>query len=116
MKRCHAAALALLVLAVSMAGCSPKAFWLLMVPPIHGGQVDINAPLKSWTPMYHLFRSLSDCEQMRQAVTAFGANKEYMEKMQKMFKSFGESQLETTKILESHATCVSSADFRLTAN
>ena len=116
MKPRHAATLALLVLAASMAGCGPKAFWLLMIPPIHGGQVDINAPIKSWTSMYHPFRSLSECEQMKQAVTAFSSNKQDMEKMQKMFKNFGEAQLEITKTLESHATCIASDDPRLTAN
>jgi len=116
MKLRHAAALALVLLAVSMAGCSPKAFWLLMVPPIHGGQVDISAPLKSWTTMYHPFRSLSECEQMRQSIIAFSANKQDMEKMQKMLKNFGAGVWETTKTLESHATCVASDDSRLTAN
>ena len=63
--------------------------------------------------MHHPFGSLSECEQMKQAVTAFDSNKQYMEKMQKMFNGFGESQLEMTRTLVSHATCVSSDDPRL---
>ncbi len=66
--------------------------------------------------MYHPFRSVSECEQMKQAVTAFDANKHNLEKFQKMFKNLSQSQLDTTEALVAHATCVSSDDFRLSGN
>ncbi len=113
MKPRHAAALALVMFAVSVTGCGRSGFWLLMVPPLHDGQVDANAPIKSWTTMSHPFRSLSECEHTKQGAAAFYANKQDMDKIQNMFKSFSKSQLEIGKTLLSHMTCVSSEDFRL---
>jgi hypothetical protein len=57
-----------------------------------------------------------ECEQMNQAVTSVDSDKQNMEKFQKMFKSFSESQLDATKIMVSHAMCVSSDDPRLSGN
>src|SRR5260370_42243508 len=97
-----------------MAGCEGKAFWLLMMHPVQpGGQINVNAPIKSWTPMYHPFGSLSECEQMKQAVTSFDSNKQNMQKFQKMFKSFSGAQLDAAANMVSQATCVSSDDPRL---
>lgn len=114
MRSLHLAALALLTIAALMAGCEGKAFWLLMRPPIQsGGQVNIDAPIKSWTPVHHVFGSLSECEKMKHADTSFDWNKQNMQIFEKMFKNLSQAQLDATKTMLSHMTCISSDDPRL---
>jgi hypothetical protein len=88
-----------------------------MAPPVQKeGLINTNAPIKSWRMMYHPFGSLSECEQMRQAAVSFGTSDQAKQMFGKMFKSFGESQVDTATSLMLHSMCVSSDDPRLTAN
>jgi hypothetical protein len=106
----------LALMLIGTPGCQNKVFWLLLTPPVPagGGAIDLRAPVKDWTPMYHVFASRSDCEQMRQAAIAAGYNKQDIQTLQKMFSKSDQAQLGLTLIMVSHAICVSSDDARLT--
>ena len=109
----HATSLALLTIAGSMAGCGGKPFWLLMTPPVKAdGQVNIDAPIKSWTTMSHVFGSLSECEQMKKMITS-PDSRETTQRLQKMFKNFSQAQADAATNMMSHLACFSSDDPRL---
>jgi hypothetical protein len=113
MKPRHAAALALVVLAASMAGCkSGSTFWLLMTPPAQANGQD--EPMITWSPS-QLFRSSAECEQVRKAMSAVTA-KQAQQSFGKIFKNLSDAQLDATVGAMSHSVCISSADPRLMGN
>ncbi|HUA33126.1 MAG TPA: hypothetical protein VMA09_05935 [Candidatus Binataceae bacterium] len=108
----HAAALALLLLVASMVGCERrKPFWLMMMPPVQEGQLELNAPMMSWSPN-GLFGSFSECEQARKAAAAFSV-KQAQQMFGKMFKNFSEAQIKGAMGVMSNAVCIASDDPRL---
>lgn len=106
-------AVALLAIVTSIASCQHHAsFWLLMMPPVgKNGSPNLNAPLKEWTSVGHLYSSDSDCERMRKASTDFAANEKQF--FTNTFKDFGDKRFAQVKALASLSVCISSDDSRL---
>src|SRR5579872_3206373 len=111
----HVVALALAFAVAGVAGCERhKPFWLLMDPPIkETGHPDPNCPLRDWTPMLHLFFSISDCEKTRQELQVSLTRKDFQDMTSKVFKKpFTDNQNRDMQTLASRSVCVASDDPR----
>src|SRR5712671_415334 len=99
------------------------AFWLILVPPIKGGQIDSSASLIGWSAYKQLFVSEANCETVRREFVNLASSpdpqKTVQHRVQDRLKSLPPaSQADFAKVFaaEQQAICVSSEDPRFKPN
>jgi hypothetical protein len=94
------------------------AFWLILAPPITGGQIDSTASLFKWHVYSKLFASEADCENIKRDMLNLASRADAQQVVKDRLKSMPLSTDHYAMIFaaERQSICVSSQDPRLSSD